>query len=434
MLLIKNGRVLDPARETDAPLDVLVDEEKIKEVAPAGKIVTRQNAEVFDATGLIVAPGFIDLHAHLREPGQESSETIETGTRAAARGGFTAVCCMPNTKPVNDNASVTRFILDRAKAGASVRVWPIGAASVESKGEAIAEIASMKQAGIVAVSDDGKPIATARLARQVMDYCRSLGLPVIEHAEDVSLAAGAVMREGVTSTRLGLRGMPAAAESVCVARDVQLAELTGAHLHIAHLSTKASLELVRWAKQRGLHVTCEVTPHHFTLIDEDVQYDSKFKMNPPLAAREDREALLGGLADGTVDAITTDHAPHEPALKDVEFDRAPFGILGFETALALALEQLVHTRRVSLMRMVELFTTGPARVLGIERKIAAGEPADVTIFSTERAWTYNVKESASKSRNSPFDGRTFKGAAMATIVAGKVVYRREGSARQAGRD
>jgi len=434
MLLIKNGRVLDPARETDAPLDVLVDEEKIKEVAPAGKIVAPQNAEVFDASGLIVAPGFIDLHAHLREPGQESSETIETGTRAAARGGFTAVCCMPNTKPVNDNASVTRFILDRAKAGASVRVWPIGAASVESKGEAIAEIASMKQAGIVAVSDDGKPIATARLARQVMDYCRSLGLPVIEHAEDVSLAAGAVMREGVTSTRLGLRGMPAAAESVCVARDVQLAELTGAHVHIAHLSAKASLELVRWAKQRGLHVTCEVTPHHFTLIDEDVQYDSRYKMNPPLAAREDREALLGGLADGTVDAIATDHAPHEPALKDVEFDRAPFGILGFETALALALEQLVHAGRVSLMRMVELFTTGPARVLGIERKIAAGEPADVTIFSTERAWTYNVKESASKSRNSPFDGRAFKGAAMATIVAGKVVYRREGSARQAGRD
>jgi len=434
MLLIKNGRVLDPARETDASLDVLVDKEKIKEVAPAGKIVAPQNAELLDASGLIVAPGFIDLHAHLREPGQESSETIESGTRAAARGGFTAVCCMPNTKPVNDNASVTRFILDRAKAGASVRVWPIGAASVESKGEAIAEIASMKQAGIVAVSDDGKPIATARLARQVMDYCRSLGLPVIEHAEDVSLAAGAVMREGITSTRLGLRGMPAAAESVCVARDVQLAELTGARLHIAHLSAKASLELVRWAKQRGLHVTCEVTPHHFTLIDEDVQYDSRYKMNPPLAAREDREALLGGLADGTVDAIATDHAPHEPALKDVEFDRAPFGILGFETALALAHEQLVHTGRVSLMRMVELFTTGPARVLGIERKIAAGEPADVTIFSTERAWTYNVKESASKSRNSPFDGRTFKGAAMATIVAGKVVYRREGSARQAGRD
>ena len=423
MLLVRNGRVLDPASRTDAALDVLLDGAKIKELAPAGKIATPKEAEVFDAAGLIVAPGFIDLHAHLREPGQESSETIETGTRAAARGGFTAVCCMPNTKPVNDNASVTRFMLDRAKVAGSVRVWPIGAASVASKGEAIAEIAAMKEAGIVAVSDDGKPIATAKLTRQVMDYCRSLDLPVIEHAEDVSLAAGAVMREGVTSTRLGLRGMPAAAEAVCVARDVQLAELAGARLHIAHLSARASLEQVRWAKSRGLRVSCEVTPHHFTLIDEDVTYDSRFKMNPPLAAREDREALLAGLADGLVDAIATDHAPHEPALKDVEFDKAPFGILGFETALALALEQLVGTGRLSLLRMVELFTTGPARVLGIERKIAAGQPADLTIFSTDHRWTFNVKESASKSRNSPFDGRTFKGAPMATIVAGKVIYR-----------
>ena len=424
MLLIKNGRVVDPASKRDAALDVLLDGEKIKGVGAAGKISAPQDAEVFDASGLIVAPGFIDIHVHLREPGQESSETIETGTRAAARGGFTAVCSMPNTKPVNDNASVTRFILDRAKVAGGVRVWPIGAASVGSKGEAIAEIAGMKEAGIVGVSDDGKPIATAKLAWQVMDYCRSLDLPVIEHAEDVSLAAGAVMREGVTSTRLGLRGMPAAAESVCVARDVQLAELSGARLHIAHLSAKGSLEQVRWAKQRDLRVTCEVTPHHFTLSDEDVQYDSKFKMNPPLAAREDREALLAGLADGTVEAIATDHAPHEPALKDVEFDRAPFGILGFETALALALEQLVQSGRISLMRMVELFTTGPARVLGMERKIAAGQPADLTIFSTERAWTYNVKESPSKSRNSPFDGRNFKGGPMATIVAGRVVYKR----------
>src|SRR6266436_2803903 len=402
MLLIKNGRVIDPPSKTDAALDVLLDGEKIKEVGQAGKIAAPQGTEVFDASGLIVAPGFIDLHVHLREPGQESSETIETGTRAAARGGFTAVCCMPNTKPVNDNASVTRFILDRAKAGGSVRVWPIGAASVGSKGEAIAEIAAMKEAGIVAVSDDGKPIATAKLARQVMDYCRSLELPVIDHSEDASLAASAVTREGVTSSRLGLRGMPAAAESVCVARDVQLAELTGARLHIAHLSAKNSLEQVRSAKQRGPRVTCEATPHHFTLIDEDVQYDSRYKMNPPLAAREDREALLAGVADGTVDAIGTDHAPHEPALKDVEFDRAPFGILGFETALSLALEQLVHTGRTSLLRMVELFTTGPARVLGFEgeKKIAAGHLADLTIFSLDRSWIYNTKESASKSRNS----------------------------------
>src|SRR3989454_11423432 len=323
MLLIKNGRVLDPASKTDAQKDVFLDGERIAEVGPHGKVGAPPGCEIFDASGLIVAPGFVDLHAHLREPGQESSETIETGTRAAARGGFTAVCCMPNTKPVNDNASVTRFILDRAKVAGGVRVWPIGAASVGSKGEAIAEIAGMKEAGIVGVSDDGKPIATAKLARQVMDYCRSLDLPVIEHAEDVSLACGAVMREGVTSTRLGLRGMPAAAESVCVARDVQLAELTGARLHIAHLSARASLEQVRWAKQRGLRVSCEVTPHHFTLIDEDVQYDSKFKMNPPLAAREDREALLAGLADGTVDAIATDHGPHEPALKDGGFGRPP---------------------------------------------------------------------------------------------------------------
>ncbi|MGC1616858.1 MAG: dihydroorotase, partial [Candidatus Acidiferrum sp.] len=424
MLLIKGGRVIDPATQTDALRDVLLDGDKIVEIAQAGKISQNPSTEIFDATGLIVAPGFIDLHAHLREPGQESSETIETGTRAAARGGFTAVCCMPNTKPVNDNASVTRFILDRAKAAASVRVWPIGAASVGSKGEAIAEIAAMKQAGIVAVSDDGKPIATAKLTRQVMDYCRSLDLPVIEHSEDVSLAAGAVMREGVTSTRLGLPGMPAAAESVCVARDVQLVELTGARLHVAHLSAKASLEQVRWAKQRGLPVTCEVTPHHFTLIDEDVQYESRYKMNPPLAARGDREALIEGLADGTVEAIATDHAPHEPALKDVEFDRAPFGILGFETAVALSLEQLVHMGKISLMRMVELFTTGPARVLGIERKIAPNQPADLTIFSTTHEWTYDVKQSPSKSRNSPFDGRTFKGAAMASIVAGRLVFQR----------
>src|ERR1700681_2262689 len=423
MLWIKNGRVLDPARKTDAALDVLLDADRIAEVAPAGKISAR-DIEIFAAGGLIVSAGFIDLHAHLREPGQESSESIETGTRAAARGGFTAVCCMPNTKPVNDNASVTRFIVDRAKSTGSVRVWPIGAASVGSKGEALAEIAAMKQAGIVAVSDDGKTIATAKLARQVMEYCSSLDLPVIEHAEDVSLAAGAVMREGVTSTRLGLAGMPAAAESVCVARDVQLAELTGARLHIAHLSAKASLEQVRWAKQRGLRVSCEVTPHHFTLIDEDVQYDSRYKMTPPLASREDREALIAGLADGTVEAIATDHAPHEPALKDVEFDRAPFGILGFETALALALEQLVQSGRISLMRMVELFTTGPARVLGMDRKIAAGQPADLTILSTDHEWTYKVQDSASKSRNTPFAGRSFKGAPMATIVAGRVVYKK----------
>jgi dihydroorotase len=421
MLLIKNGRVLDPSSNTDATLDILVDGPRILRIGPD---LTASHVEIFDAAGMIVAPGFIDLHCHLREPGQELSETIETGTRAAARGGFTAVCTMPNTQPVNDNASVTRGIVERAATAGSVRVWPIGAASAGSKGEALSEIAAMKEAGIVAVSDDGKPVATARLMRQVMDYCRALELPVIDHCEDPSLFAGGVMREGPRSIRLGLKGIPAQSESICVGRDVEVVTLTGARLHIAHMSARASLEYVRAAKQQGLQVTCEVTPHHFTLIDEDVRYDSHYKMNPPLASREDQAALIEGLTDGSVDAIATDHAPHHPSSKDVEFDRAPFGIIGFETALALALSELVRPGKISLMRLVELFTTGPARVLGIERKIAADEPADLTIFSTDQSWTYRTSESPSKSRNTPFDGREFRGAPMATIVAGKIVYRR----------
>jgi dihydroorotase len=420
MLLIKNGRVLDPASKTDAPRDVLVDGARISKT---GANLSAGDAEIFDANGLIVAPGFIDLHCHLREPGQEMSETIETGTRAAARGGFTAVCCMPNTQPVNDSASVTRGIIERA-AKSPVRVWPIGAASVESKGEALAEIAAMKGAGIVAVSDDGKPVATARLLRQVMDYANALDLPVIDHCEDPSLFAGGVMREGPASIRLGLKGIPSQSESISVGRDVEVATLTGARLHIAHLSTSASLEYVRLAKRMGLRVTCEVTPHHFTLTDEDVGYDTRYKMNPPLASRKDRDALLEGLGDGSVDAIATDHAPHHPASKDVEFDRAPFGITGLETALALGLSELVYSGRLSLMRLVELFTTGPARVLGIERKIAAGEVADLTIFSIDQPWTFRAVESVSKSRNTPFDGRAFRGAPVATIVAGHVVFRR----------
>ena len=421
MLLIRNGRVLDPSSKTDAICDVLLDGERI---ARTGANLSAPDAQIFDATGLIVAPGFIDLHCHLREPGQELSETIETGARAAARGGFTAVCCMPNTAPVNDNASVTRGIVERAAATSSVRVWPIGAASMGSKGEALAEIAAMKKAGIVAVSDDGKPVATARLMRQVMEYCNALGLPVIDHCEDPSLFAGGVMREGPQSIRMGLKGIPAQSESICAGRDVEIAGLTGARLHIAHMSTRGSLEYVRAAKKQGLKVTCEVTPHHFALTDEDVRYDARYKMNPPLASREDREALIKGLADGSVDAIATDHAPHHPASKDVEFDRAPFGITGFETALALGLSELVHTGKVSLMRLVELFTAGPARVLGVERKLSEGQPADLTIFSSDREWTYHAADSPSKSRNTPFDGRKFRGAPMATIVSGRILYRR----------
>jgi len=421
MLLIKHGRVLDPATKTDSALDILLDGETIARV---GANLSAGGAEIFDAKGLIVAPGFIDLHCHLREPGGELSETIATGTLSAARGGFTAVCCMPNTLPVNDNASVTRGIVERAAASGAVRVWPIGAASLGSKGEALAEIAAMKAAGIVAVSDDGKPVATARLMRQVMDYCNSLGLPVIDHCEDPSLFAGGAMREGPQSIRLGLKGIPAQSESICAGRDVEIAGLTGARLHVAHMSTRGALEYVRAAKKQGLRVTAEVTPHHFTLTDEDVRYDSHYKMNPPLASRADRDALIDGLADGTVDAIATDHAPHHPASKDVEFDRAPFGITGFETALALGLTVLVDSRKISLMRLVELFTTGPAHVLGLERKIAAGEPADLTIFSTDYDWTFRAADSPSKSRNTPFDGRSFRGAPMATIVAGRVAFRR----------
>ncbi len=429
MLRIKNGRVLDPTNNTDAHLDVWIEGDRINRIVPpdntkgASRTAT---AGTLDATGLIVGPGFIDLHCHLREPGGENSETIETGTQAAARGGFTAVCPMPNTRPVNDNAAVTRSIQERAALVASTRVWPIGGASAGSRGEALAEIAAMQKAGIVAVSDDGRPIATAKLLRHVMDYCRALDLPVIDHCEDTSLFAGASMREGRQSVRLGLAGMPAATESIAVARDIQIAELTGCRLHIAHLSTRASLELVRTAKQRGLRVSCEVTPHHFTLCDEDVEYHAHFKMNPPLGTTEDRAALLEGLADGTVDAIASDHAPHEPASKEVEFDRAPFGVISFETTLGLALE-LVQGGRLSLMRLVELFTSGPAHVLGRNRRIAAGEAADLTLFSTDQTWTFHARESASKSRNTPFDGRQFPGGSMATLVGGRVAYLRDAS-------
>lgn len=427
MLHIKNGRVLDPASGTDANRDIWIDAGRISRVSPPENSAATPavaNGETLDAAGLVIAPGFIDLHCHLREPGGESSETIETGTRAAARGGFTAVCPMPNTRPVNDNASVTRAILERSASVASTHVWPIGAASIGSRGEGLSEIGAMQKAGIVAVSDDGRPIATAKLLRQVMDYCRGLDLPVIDHCEDSSLFAGAVMREGRQSVRLGLRGMPSATESIAVGRDIQVAELTGCRFHVAHLSSRDSLDLVRTAKKQGLSVSCEVTPHHFTLCDEDVVYDSRFKMNPPLASAQDREALIAGLADGTVDAIATDHAPHEAALKEVEFDRAPFGVTGFETALGLALE-MVHAGNLSLVRMVELFTTGPARVLGRKRTIAAGEPADLTIFSTAHPWTFHAKESASKSTNSPFEGRSFRGAPMVTVVGGRIVYRRD---------
>lgn len=423
MLLIKGGRVIDPASKLDDVRDILIADGKI---AAMDKKIEKAGAEIFDASGRIVAPGFIDLHVHLREPGGEKAETIATGTRAAAAGGFTAVCAMPNTNPVNDNAAVTASILSRARETGAVTVYPIGAASAGSEGEELASFAAMQRAGIVAVSDDGRPIANAGLMRGVMEYCRTLGLPVIDHCEEPSLLGDGVMHEGAQSARLGLRGIPAACEEIPVARNCILAQEVGAHVHIAHLSTQGALETVRLAKKRGVPVTCEVTPHHFTLVDEDIrEYQTSFKMNPPLRSCEDRDALIEGLADGTVDAIATDHAPHHPVTKEVEFDLAPFGAIGLETALALALDRLVHTGKLSLTRLVELFSTNPAKILGLERgKIAVGRTADLTIFDSNYEWTYRVEQSESKSRNSPFDGWKFRGAPIATMVAGNIVYRR----------
>jgi len=423
-LLIKNGHVVDPASGLDGPADVRIDEGRIQAV---GKNLDSNGAEVFDATGLIVAPGLIDIHVHLREPGIEHSETIETGARAAAAGGFTSICCMPNTLPVNDNATVTSYIIERARHQAVVNVFPIGAITRNSAGEELAAIGSMKNAGIVAVSDDGRPVMNARVMRRAMQLARSLDLPLIDHCEDLNLSAGGDMHEGTRSTRLGLRGIPASSEDVMVARDILLSETTGARFHVAHISSRHSVQMVRFAKKQGLAVTCEATPHHFALSDSDITaYDSSYKMKPPLRSECDIAAVVDGIANGTVDAIATDHAPHPGSEKMQEFEKCPFGIIGLETALALSIEKLYHTRKISLMRLVELFTTGPARILGLNRgTLAAGGPGDVTIFDLGLEWTYDVNRSYSKSKNSPFDGWHFKGGPVATVVGGAVVWRRE---------
>jgi dihydroorotase len=424
VLLIKNGRVVDPSQNLDGPSQVLIRDGRIAKVAQR---ITAPEAEVLDATGLIVAPGFIDLHVHLREPGNEHAETIETGARAAAAGGFTSICCMPNTTPVNDNAAVTQFIVETAHRMAPVNVFPIGAISSRSQGEKLAEIGHMHRAGIVGLSDDGRPVMSSGLMRHAMEYSLAFGLVLIQHAEDLTLSHGGQMHEGAQSTRLGLRGIPGSSEDVMVARDILLAEQTGARYHVAHLSTARSLELVRDAKRRGLPVTCEVTPHHFTLCDEDIRdYDSNYKMKPPLRSRTDVEAMLEGLADGTVDAIATDHAPHPGSDKMQEFDQAPFGIIGLESALGLALERLYHSKRLTLSRLVSVFSCNPARVVSLKDRgtLAPGAHADVTLFSTERPWTLDANRSASRSRNTPFDGREFRGGQEVTIVGGKVVWKR----------
>jgi dihydroorotase len=421
-LAIKNGRVIDPASGLDAVRDILIEDGVF---AGVGENLDHTNFEVFDATGLIVAPGFIDMHVHLREPGFEYAETIETGARAAAAGGFTTICAMPNTQPVNDNATVTSYIIERARRFAPVNVLPIGAITRNSAGEELAAIGSMQQAGIVAISDDGRPVMNARVMRRAMETARSFGVPVIDHCEDLHLSAGGDMHEGVESVRLGLRGIPAASEDVMVARDILLAELTGARFHVAHISSQRAIEMVAFAKSRGLAVTCEATPHHFTLCDSQMPpYDSNYKMKPPLRSACDAGAVVRGIADGTVEAIATDHAPHPGSEKMQEFEQCPFGILGLETALGLTLEKLVHSGTMPLARMVELFTIGPARILNLQSgRIMRGASADLTIFDTERAWTYDVNRSFSKSRNSPFHGRRFRGGPVATIVNGAIVWR-----------
>ena len=421
-LLIRNGRVIDPASNRDEIADVFIRGGNIVAVGPK---LDAAGAKVHDATGLVVAPGFVDMHVHLREPGFEHAETIESGSRAAAAGGFTSICCMPNTSPVNDSATVTSYIVDRARKNAIVRVYPIGAITKNSAGEELAGIGSMVNAGIVAVSDDGKPVMNARVMRRAMEFARSFNIPVINHCEDLNLSMGGDMHEGATSVRWGLRGIPSSSEDVMVARDILLAETTGARYHVAHISTHHAVQMVAFAKTRGLQVTCEATPHHFALSDEDMHpYDSNYKMKPPLRSKCDAHAVAEGMANGTVDAIATDHAPHPGSEKMQEFERCPFGIIGLETAIGLALRDLVHPGLITLPRVVELFSTNPARILHLKAgTLKPGAPADLTLLDTERKWTYDVNRSQSKSRNSPFHGAEFRGGPVATIVNGAFVWR-----------
>jgi dihydroorotase len=424
-LLIKNGRVMDPATNFDSVTDVLLADGRI---AAIGANLQDSAAQQFDATGMVVAPGFIDMHVHLRDPGFEHAETIETGSRAAAAGGFTSVCCMPNTSPVNDSATVTSYIVERARQKAIVNVFPIGAITKGSAGEELAAIGSMKAAGVVAISDDGRPVMNARVMRRAMETASAFDLPLINHCEDLHLSAGGDMHEGLESVRLGLRGIPSCSEDVMVARDILLAEVTGARYHVAHISARNSVSMVAFAKARGLKVTCESTPHHFAIADSDMlPYDSNFKMKPPLRSKHDVQAIVDGIVSGAIDVLATDHAPHTGSEKMQEFEKCPFGITGLETAIGLTTDELLHTGKISLMKMIALYTTGPAGVLNLadRGKLRVGEHADITILDPERVWAYDVNRSMSKSRNSPFDGRRFRGGPVATIVSGSIVWQAE---------
>jgi dihydroorotase len=419
-ILISGGRVIDPASGRDGVADVLVEGGKVVAVESGAR---SDGARVIDAKGMIVAPGFVDLHVHLREPGQEYKEDIASGAAAAAAGGFTSVCCMPNTVPVNDCRSVTDLIVRRAREAASVKVYPVGAISVGLKGESLAEIGEMKDAGIVAVSDDGKPVMNAELMRRALEYARTFGLPVVQHCEDLNLAAGGVMNEGPAATRAGLRGQPSSAESVMVARDLELLDLAGGRYHVAHVSTAASVRMIREAKRRGLPVTAEVTPHHLTLTDEAcAHYDTSTKCAPPLRGASDLAALREALADGTIDCIATDHAPHGLQEKEVEFDHAAFGMIGLETALALGLK-LVAEKVLTLPQLIERLTVGAARCFGLPAgTLARGAAADVVVFDPSIGWEVAPGAFKSKSRNSPFGGWKLDGRVLYTIVDGNLVH------------
>ena len=424
--LLKGGRVVDPANGVDGTFDVLIDGDRIARLGrdlPAGGDV----AVIDVPRGFVIVPGLIDMHVHLREPGQEHKETIATGVRSAVAGGFTAVACMPNTTPVNDNASITELMLKKAAAAGLARVYPIGAVSRGSNGELLADIAELHEAGCVAISDDGKPVATALLMRRALEYASMFDMPVIDHCEDPSLKGDGVAHEGYYASTLGLRGLPGAAETIIVQRDVTLAGLTRGHVHVAHMSTAGALRAVRDGKTVGYPVTCEVAPHHFTLTDahleSPLQYDTNCKMNPPLREQADVDAMIAGIADGSVDVIATDHAPHHADEKRQEFDRAPFGIVGLETCVPLVFDRLVHRGHISLARAVELLSVNPARILRRPGGTLAEQAiADITVLAPDASVTIDAQKLLSRSKNTPFDGWTLRGAVAATLVAGRTVF------------
>jgi dihydroorotase len=421
-ILIKGGRVIDPSRRSDGIADVYLVDGRVASVGL--NIKGEDGCQLIDAKGKVVTPGLIDLHVHLREPGFEDLETVATGAMAAAAGGFTAVCAMPNTDPPLDNQGAIGFVISQAQKAGKARVYPIGTISVGQKGEKLSEFGELLGAGAVAVSDDGKPVMSSHLMRTALEYAKTFGVPVADHCEEITLAEGGAMHEGLVATRLGLKGIPAAAEEIHVARDIILSELTGGHIHLCHMSTSGSAELIRRAKDKGLRVTAEVTPHHFTLTHEAcVGYNTNAKMNPPLREAADRDAMLQGLADGSIDVIATDHAPHHYDEKLVEFDHAPFGITGLETAVSLCLDRLVHPGVISLSRLVELMSMNPARILRVPGgSLAEGSPADVTILAPDLQVTVSADRMRSKSKNSPFIGWSLRGGVAATIVGGRTVY------------